>query len=263
MHPGYQGKDLDEVKDMITEGIRAQGGTAVVLKMPEKVELTPRGRAFRDNGNWWTKDPTTKASQSEEHARTTRENVAKLYKELEGLWTDAKANEEETGESYEYVMIFRDDSNWLLDFDLDRLLRTGGEVVLDGSAGRALGQRCGPQGLPRLCDYVVIAERAIAEPFGSFYKMMTDPASMGVFLDPLSESVLEGERYMYQLVESFDIRFEQVSTAMIPFERCGRMNIKGSTVVCQHKPNDESFGGIAKLGVASTIPDKCELLAHV
>jgi len=131
--------------------------------MPEKVELTPRGRAFRDNGNWWTKDPTTKASQSEEHARTTRENVAKLYKELEGLWTDAKANEEETGESYEYVMIFRDDSNWLLDFDLDRLLRTGGQVVLDGSAGRALGQKCGPQGLPRLCDYVVVAERAVAD----------------------------------------------------------------------------------------------------
>jgi hypothetical protein len=247
---------------MIQLGVALHGGRAAVVRTPEKVELTPEGQAFRDNGTWWSKDPTTEGPQDEEHARTTRGNVAKLYKELEELWTIAKANEVQAGETYQYVMIFRDDSNWLRDFDLDRLLRAGGQVVLDGAAGRVLGQKCGPEGLPRLCDYVVVAERAVAEPFGSFYMMITDPASMGVFLDPQSNTVLEVERYAYQLAQAFDIRFEQVATALIPFERCGRMNISGSTVVCQHKPNDESLRSIAKLGVNSTIPDTCVELAR-
>jgi len=260
MHPAYVGKDLDEVKDMIVEGIRDHGGTAAAVRMPTQVNLTSHGQAFVDHGNWWSKDPTTKYAQNLEHAKTTRRNIAKLYKELDDLWTVAKENEVTAGDQYEYVMIFRDDSNWLLDFDLDRLVRAGGRKVIDGSAGRAFGQKCGPEGLPRLCDYVVVAERAIAEPFCSFYKMMTDPTSMGVSLDPRSETVLEGERYLYQLTKALHIRFEEVPTALIPFERCGRVNISGTVSVCQHKPTDEGFNGIPKLGVQTMVPDICENL---
>ncbi|CAK0876272.1 unnamed protein product, partial [Prorocentrum cordatum] len=54
---------------------------------------------------------------------------------------------------------------------------------------------------------------------------MTDPTSMGVSLDPRSETVLEGERYLYQLTKALHIRFEEVPTALIPFERCGRVNM--------------------------------------
>jgi hypothetical protein len=181
-----------------------------------------------------------------------------LYQELGELWTLAKEAEVKASESYKYLMIWRDDSNWLFDFDLDRLLRVGGRVTLDGGAGRALGQMCGHAGEPRLCDYAVIAEREVAEPFGSFYRLMTDPASMGVSLDPRSETVLESERYMYQVAQTFNIRFEQVPTALIPFERCGRLNLSGKTVICKHKPTDLSYNGVPKMGADVMIPATCE-----
>mmetsp|Transcript_78107 Transcript_78107/g.207397 ORF Transcript_78107/g.207397 Transcript_78107/m.207397 type:complete len:192 (+) Transcript_78107:165-740(+) len=188
-----------------------------------------------------------------------------MYQEIDELWALAKEAEARAGESYEYLMIFRDDSNWLFDFDLGRLLRTGGQVVLDGGAGRAFGQKCGSQGTPRLCDYVVVAERKVAEPFGSFYRLITDPASMGVSLDPSSETVTEGERYVYQVVQAFGIRFEQVPPALIPFERCGRLDVNGSTTVCLHKDtyNEENAGddGVPSMGVHVLIPVTCSELA--
>ena len=197
------------------------------------------------------------------HARNTRGNIAKLYLELYELWNKAKLHEVEANKSYGYVMIFRDDSNWLLDFDLDRLLRTGGEVRNDGDEGRAFGQKCGPPNtwnMPRFCDYVVVAEREVAEPFGSFYMVMTDPGSMGVELDPRSDSVLESERYVYQTVQAFHIRFEQVATGLIPFERCGRMNISGSVVPCRHKPNDVTTRGVPQMGAMAIVPSDCEVI---
>jgi len=257
MHPGYQNKTPNEVKDLIAEGIREHGGTAAVISIPEQVILTHKGNDFVDHGRWWDMDAQFKWPQDLHHARNTRGNIAKLYLELFELWNQAKIKEVETNSSYEYVMIFRDDANWLFDFDLDRLLRIGGEVRNHGSAGRAFGQRCEDGGLPRLCDFAVIAERQVAEPFGSFYMVMTDPRSMGVNLNPRSDSVLESERYVYQTVRAFDIRFEQVPTALIPFERCGRLNISGSITPCRHKPNDHTFRGVPKLGAIGLVPHAC------
>jgi hypothetical protein len=261
MHPAYVDRSLDEVKDMIAEGIRDNGGTAAVIRMPHKVNLTPGGLEFRKSGHWWDKDPTTKGPQDLDVAWGTRGNVAKLYLELRELWNIAKENEKLADKSYKYVMIFRDDSNWLSNFDMDRMLRIGGKVMLTGSAGHAWGQQCGPQGLPRLCDFVVVAEREVAEPFGSFYTLMIDPKSMGVpWLDPRAESVLEGERYMYQVAHAFKIHFEQVPTALIPFERCGRMNKSGHVIPCRHKPNDNSFHGVAKMGAMTRVPGRCDAM---
>jgi len=255
MHPAYHGKSLDEVKGMIIDGLRDSGANAGVVRMPTQVILTSKGQAFQDHGNWWT---SIDNHRDLEHGQATRGNAAKLYQELGELWTLAKEAEIRASESYKYVVILRDDSNWLFDFDLDRLLSVGGRVALDGGAGRALGQMCGHPGEPRICDYAFVAEREVAEPFGSLYRLMTDPASMGVALDPQAETVLESERYIYQVVQAFDIRFEQVPTALIPFERCGRLNVSGSTVVCRHKPTDLSYNGVPKLGVDAMIPAACE-----
>jgi len=174
----------------------------------------------------------------------------------------AKEAEVAVGQKYEYVMIFRDDANWLFDFDLDRLLRTGGEVRLDGKAGRAFGlKRDVFHGQDVLCDFAVVAEREVAEPFGRFYRLMTDPGSMGVHLQ--AEGKYSSENYLYQVVKAFDIRWEQVPNALIPFVRSGRLNISGSTVLCQHKPLDLSFRGVPQMGADFLIPDDCKSLHHL
>jgi hypothetical protein len=260
MHPAYQGMSLDVVKSMIVDGIRDSGGNVGVIRMPAQVNLTRTGEQFKRNGKWWSQE----LHANSEHAR---ENVAKMYQELDGLWTLAKEAEVKTNESYKFVMIFRDDANWLFDFDLDRLLRTGGEVRLDGKAGRAFGlkrevfQGKRSKRAPRvLCDFAVVAEREVAEPFGHFYRLMTDPGSMGVHLQ--AEGKHSSENYLYQVVKAFDIRWEQVPNALIPFVRSGRLNISGSTVLCQHKPLDLSFGGVPRMGADILIPNECKSLHH-
>ena len=237
---------------MIAKGIRDHGGSLAVINMPEFTNLTPKGAAFRDHGNWW-KRYTTNAILDYKHGQSTRGNFARLYLELYGLWNTAKTNEVNVNKSYSYVMIFRDDANWLADFDLERLLRTGGfQKNPGGSAGRAFVHACRAFSWKSVCDYVVVAERDAAEPFGSFYDLITDPGSMGKNLNP--GGCPESETYLYQVAMAFHVRLEVVPIALIPFQRCGRVNLSGTIVPCLHKACDHTFEGVPLLGATTLVP---------
>ncbi|CAK0893713.1 unnamed protein product, partial [Prorocentrum cordatum] len=252
-HPAYGGKGLDEVQGMIAEGINKSGGSVGAIRIPARVTLSARGLEFQHSGTRWTKWACDKArsdyrpcNETTAHAQAARGSVAKLYQELEDLWTLAKEAEANKNEKYRYVMITRDDSNWLFDFDMDRLLQSGGDVMFDGDAGRAFAQRCGPPEMGGICNDVVVAEREVAEPFGSFYGLMTDHAIAGGF------------RNAFLKMKSLDIRLEEVPAAAIPFERCGRLNISGSIVLCRHRRTDEAHDGMPALGVNAVVPAVCE-----
>ena len=82
---------------------------------------------------------------------------------------------------------------------------------------------------------------------------------MGVHLDPGQYQM--GEEYLYQCARAFNVRFELVPSALIPLERCGRMNISGSVVPCRHKNWDDSFQGVPKLGADVLVPGDCASMA--
>jgi hypothetical protein len=250
---------MDEVGGMIADGIAQNGGRVGALRMPESVDLTPAGDAWVEGGEWFEDWPGA-PNDGGTHAKSTRANFAKLYTELLELWTLATGEEERIGTQYEYVMIFRDDSNWLFDFDMKRLVDTAGVVKTDGHKGRVYAMQCDgtPFLGPRTSDFMILAERSVAEPFASLYKLFTDSPHNLQPHDPLfHDRTTFPETYLVQVAKAFDVRWTIVPAALFPFVRSGRMNISKSVVLCKHYRCDYSFNGVPKMGSDDLIPDNC------
>jgi len=227
-----------------------------VLRTSSKVNLTNKGKEWIANGfTGWSK--------------AAKFNAMNRFREQEILWTLAKEKEIKTGQNYTHMMVFFDDSNWIFDFDLNLLLATDGRVKIDGAAGHVYGVKCEKQystigdDVTWVLDFVFLAERSAAEPFGSLYTVITDPKSMHKQPPLDSNAVMSVEQYYYRTMKAFNIQFETVPARLFPFQRCGRMMLmnksthKTEEITCLHYRCDSSFLGIPPLNPRKYVSVDC------
>jgi len=167
-------------------------------------------------------------------------NMIRLFLALESLWNTEFVDFERKreGGNYDYVLILRDDTLWLDDFDLHKVIATDPSAdayILSCDARQ-------PQMLPpELNDHGILISRNKASVMGKYVSAM---ASLD--LHKCHESVEEwlgkergcnSEMILKHVLESNQIKVKLVPQSVLPFERAvlidGESN--GDDYYCYHK----------------------------
>jgi len=107
---------------------------------------------------------------------------------------------------------------------------------------------------------VVVAEREVAEPFGSFYKVVTEPAS---WASPYTQSRSSIPNLHAAAGAGRRRSLRAGYHRPDPVRAVRPTNVSGENVLCKHKLSDETFDDVPVLGVSALIPAVYEDLASV
>lgn len=184
--------------------------------------------------------PTMDARKNANHAANivANRNLLRLHYSVERLWTALRTAEEADGLLYNYVMFLRDDTMWLQDFDLNRLIAQGPADVYHLSCDNRV-PRLQPE---EMNDHGLVVVRAHAELFGKYLGALrkTDLAACARSLSAsLSSGGLRGcnsEMLMKWIIYHADLKVRMVGQELMPFQRSMHLNhYNGSVVECFHK----------------------------
>jgi hypothetical protein len=163
-------------------------------------------------------------------------NMLNLFYGLQLLWQDMVSTEESLGIKYDYVIIFRDDTLWLHDFSLNKLLemdRSADAFVLscDARVPRMLPQE--------INDHAIIVSREKAHVLGKYYTSL-----FKANLEACAQSVKEAmgtqrgcnsEMILKWILKENSIRVKEVPQSLIPFQRSVNVLKDGHVFPCFHK----------------------------
>ncbi|KAL3915735.1 MAG: hypothetical protein SGILL_005505, partial [Bacillariaceae sp.] len=168
----------------------------------------------------------------------TNRNIFKLYLGLQKLWEKHLITSEHyMGVSYDYVMILREDSMWLGDFSLEKLIATNPNAD-------AYIPSCdvGDPAIPSLayCDHGIVIKREKAAVIGRYFQHLLESD-----LNQCHESVVgfapnntgcnSGMLYQW-ILEQNNVYVQKVPQSLMPFERSMVIAYKeGGTEICMHK----------------------------
>jgi len=177
------------------------------------------------------KDLRPKATQ---RTANGNRNMLNLFYGLQLLWDDLLAAEDSAGTKYDYVMIFRDDTLWLQDFSMNKLLETKADAyVLSCDA------RVPPMLSHEINDHAIIVARKNAQVLGRYYTSLFDAD-----LEACAESVKEemgklrgcnSEMILKWILKENSIQVQEVPQSLIPFQRSVNVLWDGNVVPCFHK----------------------------
>ena len=179
-------------------------------------------------------------------------NLLRMHCAVERLWGDLEAAETADGGPYDYVMFLRDDTQWLEDFDLDRLLAEGqADAYVLGCDARE------PPLLPmEINDHGAVATRANAGFFGRYFSFLlnhTDPKACQRTLPAMykknDERGCNSEMLLSYNLARAEVRVRKVGQRIIPLQRSvhvvdtvalggvggSRPSAPPHTTVCFHK----------------------------
>ncbi len=163
-------------------------------------------------------------------------NMLNLFYGLQLLWQYMVSTEESLGIKYDYVIIFRDDTLWLHDFSLNKLLemdRSADAFVLscDARVPRMLPQE--------INDHAIIVSREKAHVLGKYYTSL-----FKANLEACAQSVKEAmgtqrgcnsEMILKWILKENSIRVKEVPQSLIPFQRSVNVLKDGHVFPCFHK----------------------------
>lgn len=167
-------------------------------------------------------------------------NMIRLFLALESLWNTEFLGFERNreGGNYDFVLILRDDTLWLDDFDLHKVIAT--DPTADAYILSCDGRQ--PKMLPpELNDHGILISRKKASVVGKYVSAM---ASLD--LHKCHESVEEwlgkqrgcnSEMILKHVLESNQIKVKLVPQSVLPFERAVLIDgeSKGDDYYCYHK----------------------------
>lgn len=165
-------------------------------------------------------------------------NLLNLFNGLQYLW-DSKVvlMENSIGKQYDYIMILRDDTLWLDDLDMDKLLNynsTADAYVLSCDARD-------PPMLPQeLNDHGIVIKREKAAVIGRYFSSM-----LSANLEACHESVrgtvgkqrgCNSEMILKWILQHENVAIQLVPQSALPFERAVAVRPKkGKVTLCLHK----------------------------
>lgn len=173
--------------------------------------------------------------------RSGNKNMIRLFLAQELLWKEeVLLAEKKRGNPYDYVMILRDDTMWLEDLDLQKVIDT------DPSADAYI-LSCDardPQMLPpEINDHGVMMKREKADVIGAYVTSMVNiemkkcHESVEFYLGP--NRGCNSEMILKFILEEYGIKVKLVPQSLLPFERSvvisGERSGRGMDFYCYHK----------------------------
>ena len=165
-------------------------------------------------------------------------NMLRLFYGLEFLW-DSKLVlfENVVGKQYDYVMILRDDTLWLDDFDMKALIATNPEA---DAYILSCDDRDPPMMSQELNDHGIIVKREKAEIFGKYFSSLLNSDLEGCHAAVTgvlgSERGCNSEMILNWIVKQHQVTIQLVPQSLFPFERAVTVRQSdGTTQQCFHK----------------------------
>jgi len=176
--------------------------------------------------------------------RAGNKNIVRLFLALESLWKNEFRRYEDQLQQpkHDYVLILRDDTLWLDDFDLHKVIAT--DPTADAYVLSCNGRQ--PEMLPpEINDHGILIRRDKANIVGEYVSAM---ASLD--LQKCHDSVTEwlgkdrgcnSEMILKYILETNHVRVKLVPQSLLPFERAVRIdnssnnNNNGNDFYCYHK----------------------------
>ena len=163
-------------------------------------------------------------------------NMLKLFNNQEYLWdTELVAAEASRGKKYDYVMILRDDTHWLQDFDLSKLVETNPDAD-------AYIQSCDfrtPRMLPQeINDHRIVMKREKAEVIGRYLSSLLsadlDACHRNSNLGP--QRGCNSEMALKWILQENNVTVQLVPQSLLPSQRSMVVSQNDGTMqYCLHK----------------------------
>ena len=207
--------------------------------LDQPIEDDPILDPIRKLDQWPMKDLRPKAL---ERTKTGNQNILRLFLALESLWEN-EFLEYETArkDSYDYVLIVRDDTLWLDDFDLQKVIATdptADAYVLSCDARE-------PKMLPpEINDHGILVKRSKAHIFGKYISSMVKEGNLQACHENSQVRELLGkergcnsEMILRHIINQNNIKVKLVPQSLLPFQRSVRIegNNGGDGYYCYHK----------------------------
>ncbi len=234
----------DKIRDSITHSGANLGGIHI---QPQPMKLDPpklrkkqlEAKKARPKEDSYYRFPTLDL-RPEFRRRTAvyNRNIFKMYLGLQKLWDKHLITSEHyIGVSYDYVMIVRDDSTWLGDFNMQKL-------IASNPSADAYVPSCDMSDPPKnpreYNDYGIVIKREKAAVIGKYFTKLLDPD-----IEECHESVKDiaapdtgcnSGMLLYYILHKNNVTVQEVSQSLLPFERTMALSLKtGETVTCIHK----------------------------
>lgn len=165
-------------------------------------------------------------------------NIFKMYLGLQKLWDKHLiASEHYIGVSYDYVMILRDDTMWLEDFNIKKL------IAYNPSADAYI-LSCDMVEPPKTSreynDYGIVIKREKAAVIGHYFTKLLDPdidechRSVQDIAEP--DTGCNSGMLLYYILNKNNVTVQEVPQSLLPFERTMAVGLKsGESITCIHK----------------------------
>ena len=248
------------IESTISNGVARAGGRARRIFLQDEVNIDDNhqvkarrdlARAERPNEDPDTQFPIVDLTEPIRTANANR-NILRLFYGVRELWRDVVRAEKEDGKPWDYVVFLRDDTLWLQDFDLNRLLaqRTATELFLLSCDAREPPMR--PE---EVNDHIVIASRPTAEIFGHYFEHLldTDPhackANLAPDLQQLKVKGCNSEMLLSWILKQNNVSITFVGQGLVPFQRAVHVATNFGVRKCFHKCVMDSIRSLASLKI--------------
>jgi hypothetical protein len=172
-------------------------------------------------------------TQALERTKAGNKNMIRLFLLLELLWKEVELVEQKRGKRYDYILLARDDTLWLDDFDLAKILATNPKAdayILSCDA------REPPMMPPEINDHGVLIKRDKANVLGKYVSSMAN-TDLSKCHDSVTqwlgkERGCNSEMILKYILKVNNITVQLLPQSLLPFERA---------VVVEHNDGRKEF----------------------
>ena len=235
--------DADSIPTLIESMLSQKNAHARVISIKQDIDIDSdqflKARRARAKSEYPDEDPDQRfpildmRPFARERTVVANRNLLKLHRAIQYLWREAIRHESESGHQYDYVLFMRDDSLWLSEFDLAKLLAIGDhDVYVPACDARNI-----PHHPQEINDHILIAKRSFANVFGNYYSILfeTDTQECKGRLG-FRDRGCNSEMLLKFVMEKSGIVAGRVGQGLIPFQRSVQFKLPdGTSKVCFHK----------------------------
>ena len=282
--------DLDDSampnKTVITDTVRnvlTQAGAQLrEFRLSQQIDVDTDNRVYKrhqeliarhPNEDPNLRFPTYDLGSDADHSSNivANRNLLRLHLSMEYLWLAARKSEEYDGQLYHFVLFLRDDTKWLLDFDLNKLLAQGhADVYLPSCDARNP-----PLPPDEVNDHGLVVSRRAADNFGFYLDYLLNSTfdkchdSWNHNLLPTLDSKdlntmvkkndfhalfysrrgCNSEMILKWQLDLSQFKIRKVGQGLMPFQRSMHLNLSGNVVECFHKYCTSSKNSLGNYGM--------------
>ena len=268
----------DTVKDVLTQA----GAQLRLFRLSQQIDVDTDARintrhqellARHPNEDPNLRFPTYDLGSDADHSSNivANRNLLRLHLSMEYLWLAARKFEEESSQLYHFVLFLRDDTKWLLDFDLNKLLAQGqADVYLPSCDARNP-----PLPPDEVNDHGLVVSRRAADTFGFYLEHLLN-STFNKCHDSWNHNLLptlysndlntmvkkkdfhaifysrrgcNSEMILKWQLDLSHLKVRKVGQGLMPFQRSMHLNLSGNVIECFHKYCSSSKYGLGNYGM--------------